>query len=256
MITERYLDGTYLAQVPDWHAGDSLWKAAKVLQMIRQNDLFVKSVHDVGCGAGMVLTELQRSMDPGAQFTGFDISPQAIAMAAANQNERLLFYHCDYLESSFPPADLLLVLDVFEHIPDYLGFLDALRRRAACVIFHIPLDFCAKAAVRYSNWMLYMRKKYGHLHYFTKETALATLSDAGYQVIDCFYTDDVEINGVQPAGIRSKLLYRLRSVLFRLRPGLAASIFPSFNLMVLALGDLGGGAYRKRFTPSVLRESA
>jgi len=90
--------------------------------------------------------------------------------------------------------------------------------------------------------MLYMRQKYGHLHYFTKETALATLADAGYQVIDSFYTDDVEINGVHPVSLRSKLLYALRSVLFRLSPDFAASVFPSFNLMVLALGDLGASA--------------
>jgi len=29
---------------------------------------------------------------------------------------------------------------------------------------------------------------YAHLHYFSKETALRTLEDAGYEVLDYFYT--------------------------------------------------------------------
>jgi len=137
MIADRYLDGTYLEQVPDWHAGDSPWKAAKVLQMIGKHGLSVRSVYDIGCGAGAVLAEMQRSMDPGTRFAGFDISAQAIAIAAAEQNIRLRFYNCDYLESRFPPAELCLVLDVFEHVPDYLGFLEALRQRTRWIIFHI-----------------------------------------------------------------------------------------------------------------------
>lgn len=36
--------------------------------------------------------------------------------------------------------DLVLVLDVFEHVDDYLGFLRGLSRIARNIIFHIPLD--------------------------------------------------------------------------------------------------------------------
>lgn len=33
-----------------------------------------------------------------------------------------------------------------------------------------------------------MRRSVGHIHYFTKETALALLEDTGYRVIDHGYT--------------------------------------------------------------------
>ena len=32
------------------------------------------------------------------------------------------------------------------------------------------------------------RQRFGHIHYFTKETALQLLIDLGYNIIDWFYT--------------------------------------------------------------------
>jgi SAM-dependent methyltransferase len=206
--------------------------------MLERNGLKFDSVYDVGYGAGQVLVELQRMLRPGVALAGFDISPQAIHIARAKENASLTFYREDFLATEVPPPDLLLLLDVFEHVPDYLGFLDALRRKAKWIIFHIPLDACVTALLQRSEHMLYMRKQYGHLHYFTKETALATLVDVGYDVRDHFYTSDDEISGdTVRRTLGQKLLYRIRTKLFRVRPDLAAACFSRFSLMVLAQGD-------------------
>jgi len=79
-----------------------------------------------------------------------------------------------------------------------------------------------------------MRKEFGHLHYFTHETALATLEDSGYRVLDHFHTWDGETDRIPlryPFRAGIQLLDR---VLFALRPGLAASLRPHFNTLVLA----------------------
>ena len=78
------------------------------------------------------------------------------------------------------------MMDVFEHVDDYLGFLKLCKNKAKHTIFHIPLDLSASAILR--NRLMAVRKSVGHLHYFMKETALATLVDAGYEIIDSFYT--------------------------------------------------------------------
>ena len=132
-------------------------------------------------------------------------------------------------------TDLILLLDVFEHVPDYLGFLDALRKKTKWIIFHIPLDMGAWDILRKSNYMLFMQKTYGHLHYFSKETALATLSDVGYDVVDYFYTSDDEI--FHPPRARERINSQIRKNVYRLSSGLAAAIFSHSNLMVLARGD-------------------
>lgn len=238
MATNQYTDGTYLDKVGDWHVADSPWKATQVFAMLERNRLTFDSVYDVGCGAGQVLVELQRMVRRPVAFAGFDISPQAIDIARAKENASLKFYREDFLTTGIASPDVLLLLDVFEHVPDYLGFLDALRRKAKWIIFHVPLDACVTALLQRSEHMLHMRKQYGHLHYFTKDTALATLVDAGYDVRDHFYTSDDEISGNRVRRTAAqKLVYRIRKALFRRRPDLAAACFSRFNLMVLARGD-------------------
>ncbi|WP_246680125.1 class I SAM-dependent methyltransferase [Mesorhizobium sp. B2-8-9] len=208
-----------------------------MLKLISRNSLVFETACDVGCGVGEVLAELQNALDPDIEFSGFDISPQAIAVAKAKENERLKFYEDDFVKSSSKEFDLILLLDVFEHVSDYIGFLESVRDRASWFIFHIPLDITAKGVLFKSNWMLYMRERYGHLHYFSAETAMATLSDAGYEVVDFSYTDDFDVTKKMiPKHFRSRLVYEARRYLSRTRPRLAASIFEQFNLLALARG--------------------
>lgn len=83
------------------------------------------------------------------------------------------------------------------------------------------------------------RTPLGHLHYFTKETAIATLADAGFEIADHFYTDDLEISDAMiPKWVKPRVIYELRKLVFRCNRDLAVSLFESFNLMVLARGDV------------------
>lgn len=240
MIANQYSDGTYLEKVEDWHVGDSQWKASKVLQMIEKHKLSLNSVYDVGCGAGEILVQLQKKMDPSVKYMGFDISPQAIAMAKSRENANLTFCNGDFNTASAAPPDLLLLLDVFEHVPDYLGFLDTIRTKTDWVIFHIPLDIGVKTLLKKSDYMMYMQETYGHLHFFTKETAVAAITNAGFEVVDYFYTDDYTIStDMVPKSIKSRMSYELRKLVFRAKPDLGAAIFEQFNLLLLARGDRG-----------------
>ena len=238
MKTDQYTNGAYLEKVKDWHVSDSPWKASNVFRMIEKHGLSVCSVCDVGCGAGEILVELKKKMELSTKFVGYDISPQAIAIAKQKENDQLTFHNEDYLLSSAVPPDLMLLLDVFEHIPDFIGFLEALKERSRWIVFHVPLDICAIPVLRGSKYILFMRKRYGHLHYFTKETALATLSDVGFEIVDCFYTDDYAVDGMIPSSLKSRLIYEVRKLLFRIKPDLAASIFTNFNLMLLGRGAI------------------
>jgi len=240
-FSERYTDGAYLEHAPDWHAGDAEWKAGKVFEMIERHRLGPSSVCDVGCGAGEVLARLRARMGPGAQFSGFDISPQAVTLARGKEAANLRFFNLDFARDTNEIFDLVLLLDVFEHVPDYLSFLGQLRARGRHFIFHIPLDLHAQSVLRKSRYMLSMRKEFGHLHYFTLETALATLADTGYTVLDHFYTWDHETLPLTTRELTSRPwrwgIQALDRALFHWAPGLAASLRPHFNALVLARGD-------------------
>lgn len=245
MLTDRYLEGDYLRQAPTWHAEDAPWKASHVLRMLTKHGIAARSVCEVGCGSGEILAELQSKMDADITFTGFDISPQAISICRPKENAKLHFHERDFLQTDREPEtfDVLLVLDVFEHVPDYLGFLGALKSRARWIVFHIPLEVTVESVLRKSKYMMHMRETYGHLHFFTKETALAALEDTGYKVADTAFTSEFGFRGLaqKPEGLKAILFLPFRSLwilmgmaVFRLAPAFAARLMKGNNLLVLA----------------------
>lgn len=184
MEEARYLDGSYLAHNPTWGAEDSPWKAGQIHKILERNSVAPRSIAEIGCGAGGILQALSQKY-PDAQCHGFDISPLAFAMAQRHSSSRLHFHLADLLESR-ERFDVLLAIDVAEHVPDYLGFLKRCRERASFQVYHFPLELHVSAVLRDAH--LYTREKVGHLHYFSAATALATLRDTGHEVVDHFFT--------------------------------------------------------------------
>jgi len=186
-VEDRYTRGDYLAKNPTWHEEDSHWKAKHIVRMIKENNLQPNSICEVGCGAGEILNQLYLQLPDHVSFDGYEISPQAYELSKQKTNDRLQFHLKNFFQKPNQFYDLLLVIDVFEHVEDYYGFLRALRGTAKYKIFHIPLDISVQK-VLLCRPILRRRKDLGHIHYFMKETALATLEDTGYEIIDHFYT--------------------------------------------------------------------
>ena len=199
--------------------------------MLNDHQQSPASICEVGCGAGEILVELQNLMGPATRFTGYDISPEALAICRPKQNENLQFMEADFLTSDSADFDLLLLIDVLEHIEDYTGFLRKLRNRADKFMFHIPLDLHVSSLLRVKP-LLDARSSVGHLHFFTREIALAVLADTGYRVIDTRFTPcALEL---PQTGIRTRLARLPRRVAFGIASGLAARWFGGFSLLVFA----------------------
>lgn len=228
--SDVYKDGSYLEKNPTWHVEESPFKVKYILQVLRRSSLDIHSVCEAGCGVGEVLRLLQLELPQDVEFTGYDISPHAHELSKSRENPRLHFKLADITAERGIPFDLMLVLDVLEHLEDYFSFLRALRSQAQYKIFHFPLDLSAQAVIR-KNGLLKRRRDHAHLHYFTKETALETLSDTGYVVRDYFYTP--RSNEIGPQLIQK--LFRLpRAILFAIQKDFAARSLGGYSLMVLA----------------------
>lgn len=225
-----YQTGEYVAKNPTYHVEDSAWKAGQILKMIARHKLAPRTVCEVGCGAGEILKQLQSALPLDTDFFGYEISPQAFALCQERKNEHLRFFRTDLLAGPTPPFDLLLCIDVFEHVEDYPGFLRELRSRAALKIFHIPLDLSVQSVLR-GKPILRLRAQAGHLHYFTKETALAALHDAGYSVVDWFYTPGAIAN---PRSATARLATWPRKLLSAVHQDLTVRILGGYSLLVLA----------------------
>lgn len=228
---QRYTDGEYFEHNPTWHVEDSPWKAENILRMMARNGLEPASVCEVGCGAGEILVRLQDRLPGRCRFWGYDISPQGYELALPRANERLTFRQADLFAEPAAAFDLLLVIDLLEHLEDYYSFLRKLKRHGRQFIFHLPLDLSA-----YSVWRSYpildLRAEVGHIHYFTKETALAALRETGYQIVDWFYPEQQMVLRGKPA--RQKVLALFRQLMLRANADLAVRLLGGRSLMVLA----------------------
>ena len=186
-MNNRYCDGDYLSKNPSWHSEDSGWKAQQIQKMMRKHELRVDTVCEVGCGAGEILRRLHDTLDGTIRYVGYEISPQAHALSAAKQTDRLRFELKDLLAERDARFDLVLAMDVVEHVENPFDFLRSLKPKGRSTILHIPLDLSAHAVLR-GIPLLRARETVGHLHYFTKDLALRLLAETGYEVVDHWYT--------------------------------------------------------------------
>ena len=225
-----YKNQTYLALNPGWHEEDSHWKAAQLFQMLGKHHLSVNSVAEIGCGAGGVIAQLHKMLPVGIDFHGFDIAPDAVAMAKEKECERLHFHQEDLLENK-DVFDLLLVIDVIEHVPDYLGFLEGCRDKARFKLYHIPLDIHVSSVTRGS--IMEARTGAGHLHYFSAESAVASLIDTGHKILDSAYTAGALDLPPMHRSLKRTLANIPRSALSPFSRRWAARLFGGFSLLVL-----------------------
>lgn len=130
--------------------------------------------------------------------------------------------------------DLILLLDVIEHVEDYFTFLRSIKPKSPYKILHIPLDLAAKQITQ--GRLAKHRECHGHIHFFTRDVALQMLTDLGYEVLDSFYTSqsiDLPTDGTINE-IRRKLMMWPRKLLFTIHKDLAARVLGGYSLMVLA----------------------
>jgi len=227
-MPDLYSSGEYAARNPQWHQEHSQWKAMKVRRMLEKHSIRPTRLAEVGCGAGGILECLHRQLMPQPDCVGYEISPQAFSMAVRRETKGLHYHHGSPSRED-DHFDVVLAMDVFEHVEDYLGFIRSLQPLAQWKIFHIPLDLSVLSVAR-PIYLKMALEQVGHLHYFTRETALASLEQAGLKVRDWFFTS-VEFD--QGAHGR-KRLQSLRKLLFARNPDLTALWLGGFSLLVLA----------------------
>jgi hypothetical protein len=225
---DLYAGGSYLERNPTWHVEDSPWKAQQVLRMLDRHDLAPRTIAEVGCGAGEILKQLEQSL-PYASLVGYEISPKAIELAQPRASKRLRFELKDILKEDVR-YDLVLLIDVIEHVENPFSFLRRIRERSEHTVLHIPLDISVQSVLK--GTLLEKRADLGHIHYFTKELALTTLGDVGYEVVDHFYTfHAVEL----PAKSWRQQFRRVtRHLAFSASPDIAVRVLGGASLLVLA----------------------
>lgn len=233
MSEKTYVSGEYLENNPNWHVEDSPWKAKQILQLMKRSNLVPITICEVGCGAGEILAQLQNEISGECEFIGYEISPQAFELSHNRANNRLNFKLMDILQEKEVSYDLILLIDLIEHLEDYYTFLRKIKPKSQYKILHIPLDLSAQLVIR-NTPLVESRKSVGHLHYFTKDMALQILGDLDYEVLDYFYTYTADATRLPATSIKTLIARPLRKLFFMIHKDLTVRILGGYSLMVLA----------------------
>lgn len=148
-----------------------------------------KRIVDVGCGAGATLGWL-RGRYPTAHTIGLEGNPDVRDTLSRNADEA---YTLDLNKDDMPDIgmpDLILFLDVLEHLPDPVAVLERLTRKLApggMVIVSVPnvAHFSISIPLMFRGEFTY--KDAGildrtHMRFFVQESAVELLEDAGLHV--------------------------------------------------------------------------
>lgn len=229
VIGEAYTGGSYAGTNSDWHESDGAWKARQVARMLDSHGLQPKSICDIGCGTGGVLDELRSLLDWTPTLTGYEVAEEAFRHLPADRAKRIELvqgaHNAD--ERSF---ELMLCLDVFEHIEDYYGFLRSIRSKAPLAVFHIPIEHAVTTALG-PGPILKSAVQVGHIQHFSAAVALEALRYAGYEVLDSIHT--VPAREIRARGVRQVFGRSIRLAAASINVDLAARVMTGFPLLVL-----------------------
>jgi SAM-dependent methyltransferase len=232
-----YNDGTYCAHFPGWHSRDSEWKSAHLFSLLDEDSLRemrqrVMTIAEIGCGFGGVLADLVLRLEKAGvccAATGYDIARDAIA-EAAKRYPRHRFIHGEFASHN-EKYDLGLFVDVIEHLDNPGAFLKEVTQCFRWVLLHIPLDENWFGRAYRPGWYYqFLRKDRGHLHYFTKTSALRFLTEVGLRIVAWKYTfKSVELQGMG-AGKIAPFLKLGRSISYRLFPDMGVRFLGGASL--------------------------
>jgi SAM-dependent methyltransferase len=191
-----YKNGIYVEQNPSWHQEHSLRKAHELYEAISRNiqELTIGSTEikicEIGCGYGGVLYHfsdlLERESGVRTKSVGIDLSPGAVESAKSAYGNHIHFI-CGDIDNLEEPVDLMLLVDVVEHVKDAKTFVKKVAEKTHWLLMRLPLENNLwNMALGKKKQLL---KKHGHLHSYTFGSALKLLDDVeGIQIVEMRFT--------------------------------------------------------------------
>jgi len=202
---------TYLDDHPTWHDEDGPAKAREVDRLLAHVGWRPKRVLDVGCGTGAVLSHLDRLLQRrgvSAELEGWDVDPTPINRSPHPVSLRV----GDALEQA-EPADVVLLLDVLEHLATPKRALELLPRLAPRIVLRVPIEDSLRDRLRPAATSA-ARARYGHVQAWRRSALLHLLTERGLQ-IDATWTLLAPTPAPSP---RTFFAEAWREALFRVAP--------------------------------------
>jgi SAM-dependent methyltransferase len=232
-LQERFYEEAY-SRPPDeaalyarWRALGAVGKADHVVSLCARARLRPRSVLDVGCGDGALLSELsQRGF--GDVLSGLEVSRAAVAIASGREEiDRVELFDGSHVPAGDDAYELGVLSHVLEHVDDPPVLLKEVARACRAVVFEVPLEANLSAA---RGAKRAHAEEVGHLQRLDREQARAIAAGAGLRI--AYELEDALPFAVQrffahgPRELaQASGRWALRTGLHRLAPGAARRLF-------------------------------
>ena len=152
-----------------------------LLRVIRELDLAVTSLCDVGCGTGRFLLAAQRT---GWQVAGIEPHDRARGLCNARLDGRVVF--SSFERARFPAGafDVVTFWHALEHLPSpraALGECHRILRTGGLLALAVPNFQSLERRVWGANWIGVMAPT--HLFHFTRSTLRRYLETSGFEIV-------------------------------------------------------------------------
>jgi 2-polyprenyl-3-methyl-5-hydroxy-6-metoxy-1,4-benzoquinol methylase len=229
-VETRYTSGAYWA---DRLNSDSTYKVRLLLSLLEAAQIQIcdgARLVEVGCGQGAFLIPLAqqlRARNIHAEYTGIDISPDAIALAKSRAKN--IHWQVGSTEV-VDQADIVFLMDVVEHVENPDLFLRSLVGKTSLVVLHLPIEqslahFLLRKATASA-------REFDHLHFYSAETASLLIKRSPFLPI-ARQVSAAQWESVRVVLGKAKVPQAVRVGLYRMAPRLAEMIAGGTTMWVL-----------------------
>jgi len=242
VLKNIYTSGKYSENNPTYHLEDSEFKWRNFKKILLKSNVDYKSfqnIVEIGCGVGQILSLAKKdNFFNTSNFYGYDSNPDAIK-TAKQLDKTISFSNEDFLKKNLEKNfDLLIAADIIEHIDDSFSFLKLLRTKSKYFLFNIPLEISLLSLFRQNKLFDNSYKRVGHLHFFSKKTALIALEHNGYKVLNLNYSKNrIEHFSKNSISLKRMLATIPQYLMDLINEDLSCILLGDYSLVVLASND-------------------
>lgn len=248
-----YESGEYIINNPTLHEEDSAWKVKKITPFLdvvfhglNKSDI---SLLDVGGGVGIILREvgdmLTKKYKMQVKKYCLDLSPDILRIQKKYNPDAVGFFREDISNTSFPDKsiDLVLMVDVLEHIPEPSRAISEIKRIAYYVIFKVPLEdnLTLKTINFFTKGKFRQEKTFGvlgHVNCYNANSLKKEIEKGGGKIIMFGYANVFEYLLESPYYQNKntfihRVVYFLGKTVFLISPHMAARVFNDFAICLV-----------------------
>lgn len=182
----RLLYQTELEEEAEWLRRSAASKTDSVEILLNRNKIKPKTIIELGCGIGAVITECKRRR-LAKNYIGVDYAPEAIDYLKKHSVD-IEFIQGDITDNDFRISDtceVVLISHVLEHLEEPAKFLMAMKNslKFSYAIIEVPIEDLIAGKIK-SVLKDRTSNKAGHVQFFTFRSFEHLLNSNGYRIID------------------------------------------------------------------------